>query len=773
MDGAATGLDIQGPILTDCPPTRIVWSPAPTAWPLWTPETPPEDEEDENFPWAATTSQFHLKEAPRDSDLFELLNRLQGARLDDQRVTMGSNSVPWTHSRHRLESLLRGSPPYPMVSLPPEGGFWCDPADREGRGGGSDDLGEGGHPADLEEICRTYRAHFLQSEHFNFCGLDEVAGPVVLSVKYYCDSDGATSNHIRIILRLTSGTSHKLVARDQLQQPSPIALAKSVCPELTLAALQPVLCPKASELLLNYDEHVLVNNFKFGLIYQRVGQTTEEALFGNRSHSPALDQLLDMVGQRVVLAQHSGYRGGLDTQFGQTGQHSVYTEHQGKEVMFHVATLLPFSETDTQQLQRKRHIGNDIVSVVFQEGETPFSPDMVTSHFLHAYIVVRPEPGDPDTYRVTVTARADVPYFGPSLPSPPLFRRGPHFREWLLKKLINAETACYKAEKFSKLEQRTRASLLSNLVEELTFKTQEFLGSPQPEGQTSKSESSSGGIFKNVKKALASRTKSQAPVDGLSGSKAIPKSKSSSSGLGQDEQEGQGSQGRRSVVAPRRAGTGKSDSGRGSLGTGSTGRCSVTSSTGRGSSPVSSTSSPDLTNRLTSHQSESDTSSLNSVECGPEQTQVRLSPKKRASLPAFSQPAVGSHHLSLDPHCQEVVSGAVTMVTLEGNVVAGQLSKLQDEISKLKVDKLELLRQNVAAQREVKRLRERELQLQSDLTTASREINRLRVNIKQAGSNSTSRAGEEANRSRPTPLSSASIAALSLRSPPEERDRQH
>ena len=44
------------------------------------------------------------------------------------------------------------------------------------------------------------------------------------------------------------------------------------------------MCPKASELLLNYDEHVLVNNFKFGMIYQRVGQCSEEALFGNRSH---------------------------------------------------------------------------------------------------------------------------------------------------------------------------------------------------------------------------------------------------------------------------------------------------------------------------------------------------------------------------------------------------------------------------------------------------------------------------------------------------------
>ena len=177
-------------------------------------------------------------------------------------------------------------------------------------------------------------------------------GPVVLSVKYYCDSDSSSSNHIRIVLRLTSGTTHRLVARQQ-QQPSPIALARMVCSDISLTALQPVLCPKASELLLNYDEHVLVNNFKFGVIYQKVHQTSEEALFGNRNHSAAMDKFLDMIGRRVLLSEHSGYRGGLDTQFGQTGQHSVYTEHLGKEVMYHVATLLPYSETDTQQLQRK------------------------------------------------------------------------------------------------------------------------------------------------------------------------------------------------------------------------------------------------------------------------------------------------------------------------------------------------------------------------------------------------------------------------------------
>lgn len=41
------------------------------------------------------------------------------------------------------------------------------------------------------------------------------------------------------------------------------------------------------------------------------------------------------------------------------------------------------------QLQRKRHIGNDIVAVVFQDENTPFVPDMIASNFLHAYVVVQ------------------------------------------------------------------------------------------------------------------------------------------------------------------------------------------------------------------------------------------------------------------------------------------------------------------------------------------------------------------------------------------------
>ena len=48
-----------------------------------------------------------------------------------------------------------------------------------------------------------------------------------------------------------------------------------------------------------------------------------------------------------------------------------------------------------------------------------------------------------------------MPFFGPTLPSPAVFKKGPELREFLLTKLINAENACYKAEKFAKLEVRT------------------------------------------------------------------------------------------------------------------------------------------------------------------------------------------------------------------------------------------------------------------------------------------------------------------------------
>ncbi len=67
---------------------------------------------------------------------------------------------------------------------------------------------------------------------------------------------------------------------------------------------------------------------------------------------------------------------------GFTGTHSVYTKFQNFEIMFHVATLLPYSAADHQQLERKRHLGNDVVNIIFYDNNsTSFVPGCINSEF--------------------------------------------------------------------------------------------------------------------------------------------------------------------------------------------------------------------------------------------------------------------------------------------------------------------------------------------------------------------------------------------------------
>lgn len=71
-------------------------------------------------------------------------------------------------------------------------------------------------------------------------------------------------------------------------------------------------------------------------------------------------------------------------------------------LMWQSCLLLPTMFSLSAQLQRKRHIGNDIVAIIFQEENTPFVPDMIASNFLHAYIVVQVENPETDntSYKV-------------------------------------------------------------------------------------------------------------------------------------------------------------------------------------------------------------------------------------------------------------------------------------------------------------------------------------------------------------------------------------
>ncbi|PKK24174.1 RAP1 GTPase activating protein, partial [Columba livia] len=260
--------------------------------------------------------------------------------------------------------------PFPLILLPQFGGFWIEGTNHQLSGTPESPQTpapstraklEGNHTA------KIYRKHFLGKEHFNYYSLDPVLGHLVFSLKY------DEQEQLHLLLRTRARTLHDVVPISCLAEfPNVVQMAKLVCEDINVDRFYPVLYPKGA--------------------------------------CPPTPRR---------------FRGGLDVTHGQTGSESVYCHFRDKEIMFHVSTKLPYTEGDTQQLQRKRHIGNDIVAVVFQDENTPFVPDMIASNFLHAFVVVQLEQGSTQgtLYKVSVTARDDVPFFGPPLPDPAVFRK--------------------------------------------------------------------------------------------------------------------------------------------------------------------------------------------------------------------------------------------------------------------------------------------------------------------------------------------------------------
>ncbi|KAM6434975.1 rap1 GTPase-activating protein 1 isoform 5-T5 [Liasis olivaceus] len=441
---------------------------------------------------------------PKNSELFAMIEKMQGNRMDEQRCAFApplkteEDYIPYPS----VHEVLGREAPFPLILLPQFGGYWI-----EGTNHDLTDLPDLQSPSsrvklECNHMARVYRKHFLGKEHFNYYSVDAALGHLVFSLKYDVIGD---QEHLRLLLRTKSRSYHDVIPISCLTEfPNVVQMAKLVCEDVNVDRFYPVLYPKASRLIVTFDEHVISNNFKFGVIYQKLGQTSEEELFSTTEESPAFVEFLEFLGQKVQLQDFKGFRGGLDVTHGQTGTESVYRNFRNKEIMFHVSTKLPYTEGDAQQLQRKRHIGNDIVAIVFQDENTPFVPDMIASNFLHAYVVVQAENpcSDNTLYKVSVTARDDVPFFGPPLPNPAVFQKGPDFQEFLLTKLINAEYACYKAEKFAKLEERTRAALLETLYEELHLNSQSMMGLGADDDKMENGGGGSSSFFESFKSLI-------------------------------------------------------------------------------------------------------------------------------------------------------------------------------------------------------------------------------------------------------------------------------
>lgn len=358
-----------------------------------------------------------------------------------------------------------------------------------------------------------YREHFYGLDHQNWFGMDESLGPLAISIRKEritvphspssspnrtsstttSDSSDCNDQHqYKYQYRLIIRTSDLSVLRGTVYEVCIPGLSSSssrhnhhlnhhakevleyLTPEISLSCLKLGMMT-ADEQLLKLDEQVLTRTYKVGVLFCRNGQSTEEEMYNNESSSPMFEDFLSLLGEKVRLKGFAKYRAGLDNKNDTTGTHSIYTTFNECEIMFHVSTLLPYTPNNRQQLLRKRHIGNDIVTIIFQEPHAkPFTPKTIRSQFQHVFIIVRQVssavPG-PIEYQVAVSRSKEVPVFGPPIPEGGLYVKSKSFTDFLLSKIINAENAAHRSEKFTSMAQRTRHEYLKDLAKNHTSNT--------------------------------------------------------------------------------------------------------------------------------------------------------------------------------------------------------------------------------------------------------------------------------------------------------------
>ncbi|XP_039593901.1 signal-induced proliferation-associated 1-like protein 2 isoform X2 [Polypterus senegalus] len=328
-----------------------------------------------------------------------------------------------------------------------------------------------------------YHKYFYGREHQNYFGVDENLGPVAVSIRREKLDDGKEKDGMQYNYRVAFRTSELTTLRGAILEDAVPSTARHgtarglplkevleyAIPELNIPCLRLASnSPKVPEQLLKLDEQGLSFQHKVGILYCKAGQSTEEEMYNNETASPVFDEFLDLLGQRVRLKGFNKYRAQLDNKTDSTGTHSLYTTYKDYELMFHVSTLLPYTPNNRQQLLRKRHIGNDIVTIVFQEpGALPFTPKNIRSHFQHVFVIVKVHNPCSENvcYSVAVSRSKDVPPFGPPIPKGVTFPKSAVFRDFLLAKVINGENAAHKSEKFRAMATRTRQEYLKDLAE--------------------------------------------------------------------------------------------------------------------------------------------------------------------------------------------------------------------------------------------------------------------------------------------------------------------
>ncbi|XP_038677007.1 tuberin isoform X2 [Scyliorhinus canicula] len=152
-----------------------------------------------------------------------------------------------------------------------------------------------------------------------------------------------------------------------------------------------------------YDTH------KIGVVYVGEGQTNNEVeILSNAYGSSRYAQFLTGLGKLIYLQDCNPeqiFLGGLDT-YGDDGQFTYCWHDDIMQAIFHIATLMPNRESDKACCNKKRHIGNDYVVVIYKDTEEEYKLGTIKGQFNFVEIIIKPL--DFGSNLVTLQARKDM-----------------------------------------------------------------------------------------------------------------------------------------------------------------------------------------------------------------------------------------------------------------------------------------------------------------------------------------------------------------------------
>ncbi|KAL7714929.1 Rap-GAP domain-containing protein [Entamoeba marina] len=319
---------------------------------------------------------------------------------------------------------------------------------------------------DTKHFSTPFTTHFLGRDHISFIGKSDEGNEIVV-VNILAEAN--KHNTWKVLLWTKKGnTLHSIHGGKKVTEI--IKSLKKSIPYVDKFNFVEVKDTQKLTKILKRDEVMNIKaTFKFGVLYCTGDQGVNESeMYNNQYGSSDFEDFLMIIGKKIKLANWKKYAGGLDVSE-KSSLESIYTDWGGVEIMFHVSTYLPhISVEGAQQTEKKRHIGNDIIVVVFMDkGEdAPFDVSTFKSQFNTVFVLVYPirnSHGKIFGYSVVSVLRDDMKSFSPKVPRNNVFKDFEYFRDFLLTKLVQAELAALNTVSFESLAQRTRNQMLLDL----------------------------------------------------------------------------------------------------------------------------------------------------------------------------------------------------------------------------------------------------------------------------------------------------------------------